>query len=438
MDQALKRRVPMAVALQKLKAFIAGAGPAFSLEHRIFNVSSFLITTFAVIGALANYLIGLAAFTVWFSLVGAAVSFVLFYASRFLRLFSLFTVFCYVLATCSILSVMQFFNGGVNGTVIYLYIMLLNIFLLVLPAKYQYWVYGVLYTNILVLLVLEYNFPGWVVPYSTRKEQMLDHAITMLYSLFYTTIVIVAFRRSYYNEREKVLAQNQQLMLLNEQVVEQRQSLEHKTEALEQSVRLAQEQNENINTLLKELNHRVKNNLQVVSSLLNLQAHSVQDEKAKSAILESKNRLLSMILIHQRLYHHENATQVLMSDYLKELAESIMLTFTGHLDDELITFEVEPIALPVEKAIPLGMICNELLTNAFKYAVTEQSGEITLKFKKQDGLFVLCVADNGKGFTEDPHSRSFGLQLVKSLVLQLNGNYTLGFDSGTCWEITFK
>jgi two-component sensor histidine kinase len=429
----------MATPINTVKTYIAGAESDFPLEHRIFNVSSFFITSFAVLAGFANYLIGLETFTIWFSFVGAAVSFILYYAARFWRLFSLFTVFAYLLATISILSVMHFYNGGMSGTIIYLIIMLLNIFLLILPRRYQYWVYGLLYANILGLLLVEYFYPGLVVPYKSKEEKILDHAVTMLYSLFYTTLVIISFRRSYYTEREKVVAQNNQLIVLNEQIEDQKQALEYKTEALETAVQRANQQNENIKTLLKELNHRVKNNLQVVSSLLNLQAHSITDEKAKSAILESKHRLVSMILIHQQLYHDENATQVFMPDYLKELAECLMLTFTGHLDEELISYRIEPLNIQVDKAIPLGLICNELITNCFKYAFLEDAGcHITISLKQQDNQYQLSIADNGKGIAAPVNSKSFGMELVKSLVLQLNGTYKVTSDSGTCWEIAFN
>ncbi len=421
-----------------LVAAIGGPETEFTLEHRIFNISSFFITTFGFIAGISNYLIGLNGPIVWFSFLGALVSLIIFYASRYRSMFNLGVSFGYVLATMFILSVIHFFNAGVNGTVVYLIIMLLNIFLLIVPKKYQPWVFGLLYGNIILLLALEFLYPQLVVPYRSDQEKFMDHGITMLLSMVYTSLVIIYFRKSYNEEQEKVTAQNKQLVQLNEHIDEQRQALEMKTADLEKAVTLANDRHENIKTLLKELNHRVKNNLQVVSSLLNLQANAVRDQGAKSAILESKNRLLSMILIHQRIYHHENATQIFMPDYLRELSESIMYSFRGNFDEGLLSYQIDPVWLTVDKAIPVGLIANELITNCFKHTInTKEDGKIEVKLLATDNGYFLSVCDNGDGFVGELSKKSFGLELVRSLVKQLDGNCNVVSKEGTCWNIDF-
>ncbi|MDX5346142.1 MAG: hypothetical protein LPJ89_09995 [Hymenobacteraceae bacterium] len=427
---------------KKLRAglnFITGSKQEFPLEHRIFNISSFIITTFAVMGGTANYAIGLVAPTVWLSFIGAGVSLALYYLARFRRVFNIGLSFTYVAATVIILGIMNFYNGGIDGTVIYLIIMLLNIFLLIVPARYQYAVYGVLYGTVTMLLALEYLFPQWVMPYHSSQEKLVDHVVTMFYSMLYTTIVIVTFRKAYNTEREKVLQQNKQLVELNEYINSQREALEQKTRELENSVKIANAQNEHINILLRELNHRVKNNLQVVSSLLNLQAYAVTDESARNAILASKNRLVSMVLIHQRLYHHENRTQIFMPDYLRELSENIMLTYYGQFDEELIQYNVDPLWLNVEKAIPLGLISNEIITNCFKHTVNTKTGtKICVELKQAESQYMLSISDNGAGFIEAEKPKSFGMQLVKSLVKQLNGTHQTYNNNGAVWHINFN
>jgi two-component sensor histidine kinase len=425
----------------KLMTVVGGDGNSFSLEHRIFNISSFFITSFAFLGGIANYLVGLVAPVVWLSFLGSAISFIIFYFARFRHRFNVYVSFSYILATIAILSVMNFYNGGLDGTIIYLIIMLLNIFLLIVPRGYQFWALGLLYLNILVLLVLEFNFPQWVVPYHSSNERLVDHAVTMLYSMFYTALVIIYFRKSYKEEQDKVTRQNTQLKGLNEQIEENRYNLESKTEALEAAVALANDRHENIKILLRELNHRVKNNLQVVSSLLNLQANAVSDPQAKSAILESKNRLLSMILIHQRIYLHENATQIYLPDYLKELSESIMYSFRGQAggSPDILQFEIDEVWLNVDKAIPVGLIANELVTNCFKHTIHKKAdGRITVKFKNTSTGYLLSVCDNGDGFVENQPRKSFGLELVRSLVRQLEGDCQVVSNKGTCWDINFK
>ncbi|QCR24363.1 sensor histidine kinase [Pontibacter sp. SGAir0037] len=425
--------------LDEYMQHIRGNEVAFALEHRIFNMSSFLITSFAVLGATANYLIGLHMLTVWLSLAGALISGALYYYSRFRNHFSISLIVIYIIATMTILSWMNFYNGGLEGNVIYLIIMLQNIFLLIAPAKYQYWIYSLFYLNILALLLLEYIFPHWVLPYSSREEKIIDHAVTMLYTLLYTTVVIAAYRKSYYTERERVAAQNRELLSLNEQITWQRQKLEDKTQELEAAVKIANDRHEHINTLLRELNHRVKNNLQVISSLLNLQAFAVQDENARHAILESKNRLLSMILVHQRLYQVGSATDVYMMDYLRELAETIMFSYNGIFEDEMLEYDIEPVWLNIEATIPLGLICNELISNAFKHAFKDTpEPRLKVTFKDKGAQYLLEIEDNGSGIRHSASSKTFGMDLVNSMVKQLNGNLSITVARGTSVSVLFS
>jgi two-component sensor histidine kinase len=418
--------------VRKLGGLISGTKPTFSLEHRLFNFSSFFVTSFAFIAVLVNYVIGLPLQTIWLSSLGGLVSGSLFYISRVRGYFSAVIVFCYLFVAVGIMSNMYFYNNGMNGTTIYVYLMLLNILVLVMPRRFQYWVFGFFFTAILVLVSLEYAFPEWIIPYHSPEEKMLDHLISLFYSMLFTTGIIVSFRKSYYAERGKTLRRNQELKKLNKKIEEQRKELE-------EAVKLANARRDNIETLLNELNHRVKNNLQVVSSLLKLQAQSVSDETAKRAILESRNRLSSMILVHKRLYHTEDTTQIYMPEYMQELMESVMQTYQGQVNYNMVSYEVEPVWLKVEKAIPVGLISNELITNCFKHTLYNQpNGKMAITLSKVGEQHMLSIADNGHGFPDQPNKTTFGLELVRSLVSQLNGTYKLKFDQGTRWEIYFN
>ena len=417
---------------RNFRNYVSGTEPAFALEHRLFNITSFFITSFAIIAAALNAIIGLEAQTIWLSVIGAIISFSLFYVARFRNYFSLLLIFSYVITTVLILGSMYFYNNGMHGTTIYVYIMLLNIFVLIMPPRYQYWVFGILYTCVAALLLMEYYHEDWIIPYHSREEKVLDHASGLFYCMFFTTAIIVASRRSFLNERKKVMQQNEALTLLNEQMDAQRL-------VLEEAVQLANQRRDNIEVLLNELNHRVKNNLQVVSSLLRLQAQTVTDETARQAILDSKNRLKSMILVHQQLYLDESSQQVFMPEYLKKLSQSVMYTYNGNLEEEIVSFAVSPVWLKVEKAIPIGLISNELITNCFKHAVNKgNGGKVEVMLTKTEDRHMLSVADNGSGFLETNETQSFGLGLVRSLVTQLNGTYQIKFEKGTCWEIYFN
>jgi two-component sensor histidine kinase len=178
--------------------------------------------------------------------------------------------------------------------------------------------------------------------------------------------------------------------------------------------------------LIKEVHHRVKNNLQVLSSLLHLQARHIKDETALDAIREGQNRVESMSLIHQKLYMGDNLVAVDMASYLRNLGDNLLDAY--RLDDGHIAihYDVAPLHLDVDTAIPLGLIINELVTNALKYAFpNRREGAITIGlWKNEEGKLCLKVADNGVGKAAAPalkSSTSFGSSLVDMLSQKLKG-----------------
>lgn len=190
--------------------------------------------------------------------------------------------------------------------------------------------------------------------------------------------------------------------------------------------------------LLKELNHRVKNNLQVVSSLLSLQSREFKGHPAKEALTAGKLRVEALSLIHQKLYQEDHQTQVPIREYIKELVQNLQAAYA---EDTTLNFQIQNIQLDIDLAIPLALIINELVINAFKYAfegIKQPSLEIQME-KKGDNLS-LMVEDNGIGFTSPDlkTSTSFGLKLVRSLVKQLDGKIHMTGEQGSCWQITVK
>jgi len=199
-----------------------------------------------------------------------------------------------------------------------------------------------------------------------------------------------------------------------------------------------EKKNQQVETLIRELHHRVKNNLQTVSGLLSLQSNRIQDAEVRQVMEEGKSRVETMALIHQKLYLDNELASVNMEEYLKELSNYLAGSF-GH-DTSIITTQVKlsDTIMDIDRAIPIGLIVNELITNAFKYAIKDiPDPEISLKLIEQDNQLSLEIADNGKGSTDGPgKSRSFGLQLVDLLVQQLNGNMEIYNHRGTHYRIT--
>lgn len=198
---------------------------------------------------------------------------------------------------------------------------------------------------------------------------------------------------------------------------------------LEQKEMIAQREEEKA-LLLKELNHRVKNNLQMISSLLNLQSSQLGDHPAVSAIDSGRFRVEAMSLIHQKLYQKDVHTEIEIDAYIEELVLNLMYSFQSSFSP---TFEIEKVNIHIDKAIPLGLIINEFVTNAMKYAYKGiENPELIIELKQIDNQVIVKVKDNGVGLKNSKStSTSFGLHLVDSLVQQLDGTLTYETDSGT-------
>lgn len=193
--------------------------------------------------------------------------------------------------------------------------------------------------------------------------------------------------------------------------------------------------------LLKEVHHRVKNNLQVISSLLSLQSRSIQDESVKHAILDSQSRVRSMSLIHQKLYRGTNLAAVEMKTYFETLSDNLIDAYADEFEDIEVELEMNNIELDVDYAIPLGLITNELITNSLKYAFPDQKkGKINISLIKEAEHLILDIKDDGVGngaVVENNEDGGFGSQLVEMLTQQLKGDVSQQDSSGFHTQIRF-
>ncbi len=185
--------------------------------------------------------------------------------------------------------------------------------------------------------------------------------------------------------------------------------------------------------LLREIHHRVKNNLQIVSSLLSLQGRSTDDETALKAINAGKSRVRSMALIHQSLYQRENLTGVNVQEYMRKLCSELFHTYNIDEDQVSLKLNIDPLELDVDTLVPLGLIVNELITNALKYAFPEdRSGTLSISLTNPGKILLLEIVDDGVGYDEDKiRSGTFGRKLVQSLVKQLEGILSIESNEGT-------
>ncbi len=199
--------------------------------------------------------------------------------------------------------------------------------------------------------------------------------------------------------------------------------------------------------LLRELHHRVKNNLQVISSLLDLQSEDIHDEQARDIFLEAQNRIRSMAHIHEQLYQSSNLAELDVHAYITQLAHTLLQSY-GKPGISLV-IDVTDVALDVDTAVSCGLIINELMSNSLKYAFpreqrpTDSPNEIRITLQSHDATTLLLqVNDNGIGFpdmlSEEHHTLSFGLRLVKMLARQLKGEIEIDGSDGTNIVIIFE
>lgn len=198
-------------------------------------------------------------------------------------------------------------------------------------------------------------------------------------------------------------------------------------------------------SLLKEIHHRVKNNLQIISSVLRLQSDYIKDEQVMALFKDSQNRIRSMALIHEKLYKSRDLLHIHMADYIQDLTASLMPSFRTGTHDVNLEIHADDIYLSIDTAIPCGLIINELVSNALKHAfptTLEEENQIQVQIQPAATArqFILTVSDNGIGFPQDidfRNTESLGLELVCVFTEQLEGTIDLVPDRGTRFVVTF-
>jgi PAS domain S-box-containing protein len=229
---------------------------------------------------------------------------------------------------------------------------------------------------------------------------------------------------------------------LEQRVRDRTEALSRANEALEAEIVQREEAEKKLHAsydekvmLLKEIHHRVKNNLQIVASLLNLQSRYITDSQTLAAIRESQNRVKAMALVHERLYRTEDISHISLHDYIRFLGTGLFQFYDAKSRGIRFTLEIQDINVDIDAAIPLGLILNELISNSLKYAFPEgKSGEISISVKKDNHILTVLYHDTGIGIPAELDWRntpSLGLRLVTTLVDQLDGTVDLDRTCGT-------
>lgn len=202
---------------------------------------------------------------------------------------------------------------------------------------------------------------------------------------------------------------------------------------------IIQRQSADLEVLMKEIHHRVKNNLQVVSSLLDLQSHTITDSQASAAVKEGKNRVQSMALIHQNLYSEGNIKGIMVKEYISNLVQSLSDSYNITNDKVKVNINIDDLNLDVDTMIPLGLVLNELVSNSFKYAFKETaSGILNIVLEEKNEKLHLKVSDNGSGFPADvdvKNTKSFGMKMIRAFAQKLKASLDIYNNNGAVVEM---
>jgi len=211
---------------------------------------------------------------------------------------------------------------------------------------------------------------------------------------------------------------------------------------VKERTQLIEKQRDEKEILLKEIHHRVKNNLQVINSLLSIQSGYTKDKNALKLFDEAKNRIRSMALIHEKMYQSGDLASINFKEYILALTNELISTYSVNQDIKL-NIDINTVKFNIDTIIPLGLLLNEIISNSLKYAFQKNKidDEIKISLTKEIDEYTLTIGDNGIGIDHNllnNNTKSLGMELIKIFVEQLDGTIKLLNEKGTCYEITFK
>ncbi len=413
--------------LNKIKSFssrISGASKGFEIEHQIFNITSFVILLFGIQAGILNYILGLHYMTVVLAIPGSIIAFLIYWKSFNSEKLENKLLIIFVVSTYVILMPMHFFNGGSYGTVFFLMIMLINMFILIGKVKQIFYMCLSLTLAIISLIFIEIKFPNFVFPYKNDEQRFTDFITVLLYTITFTAYIFWMYKKNHEKSRLKILKQNKDL---------------------EDSQKLILDKNEKIEALLMEMHHRIKNNLQVVSSLIALQINRIEKTDPQKALIESKNRLDIMSLLHQQLQINEIETNVNFKDFISSICESLCSVFQLNPNSIEFNYFLKSEFITFDKVNSIGLILNELITNSIKYAEPKNQElriEINCDLLVQNELeyLIITYSDNGsiKINFEEVRDDSLGLKIIQTLLKQLNSEMTIDSSSFNSFKLKIQ
>ncbi len=378
----------------------------------------------------------------WIAFIGsvAGITTVFFINAKYPTIIASFSVF-------TALAVLIFNYKGFYNAATYTFAFTTNVSIFVIVQQYEANVGNYLYYFPLIFCVALIHNPtkpntrtillfsmiavsflcAWIFDIDSLKQTQIsdrDNEILLIYNsvlTFFITIVLVYLVVKLINRQN-----NEALSLLKKEQEAQKiitQSLKEKE------------------TLLAEIQHRVKNNLAIITGLLNLQTEKAPCEVSKQLMTESKNRVMSIAMVHERLYKKDNLSKIDLKLYLSELVKEVVKSFPINTA-QIETFEeLDKIELEITKAVPIGLIVNEALTNSLKHAFNngQQKPNIKIKMQLIYDRIQICITDNGSGFSDlsNRQDTALGLSLIESLSDQIDAQVVFKNEDGACVSLVF-
>lgn len=255
-----------------------------------------------------------------------------------------------------------------------------------------------------------------ITPEQTREIFIFNLCLSVLLNIILIVLVV-----------RMITQQNKKLIFLIEKQAAREEKIRHSLKEKE--------------VLLAEVHHRVKNNLSIVSSLLNLQLNVSANTEVQQTLMDSRNRVISMSKVHEKLYQRKDFHSIAFDEYVQELAQEINYTIARKKEID-IRFNLAPVSISLEKAIPIGLAVNEIITNTFKHAFDPSQGNahINITMKEEKETISIAVHDNGIGFPKDFDCKpdSLGIVLIRSLTEQVDGQVSFENLQGACTTIVFS
>src|SRR5690554_3259811 len=378
---------------------VSGSSTSYNLRHRLFNLFAFFGGTAALFDIIIS----------WFSqnpnriILSFLILGVFIITYYIIRIRGVLTNAILIISAILILTILGFsffYDAGTQGKIIPLLILSLTIYFLSSKGLVTYIVSFLHIFGIVCILVLNYYYPEWVVHYANTKDELIDNLANIVYIILIMYFILSMIRNELQREHESV--RNKDNYLSN--------------------------QNKLIENLLSELNHRVKNNLQVVSALLSLQAYRSENLQVIEALEEGRSRLAPISILHKKLYQDNFFNQISVSEYIDDLIEQALSEMEFPLE---IKKDIQNIMLTADQAMPLGLILNEIFTNIYKHVYELQELNyplITIVALINENLVQISIGISGKMVNQKTFlikEPELNLRLINMFTKQLDGSFDL-------------